>query len=84
MGGVDSWRDYEALFVSGPARVDLLNSAAGGFFMLLDRTMWLDLLLHVCRLSDQPTTGPRGSRERLSILRLTSQIDSATRTCRSR
>ena len=71
------WRDYQALFGTNPARIDLVNSAAGGFFVMADETMWHDLILHVCRLTDQPTNEGRGRRERLSILRLTAQVDPA-------
>ena len=46
------WRDYRALFGASPARIDLLNASACGFFWMIDVTMWEDLILHVCRLTD--------------------------------
>jgi hypothetical protein len=55
----------------------MLNASAGGFFVMLEATMWEDLILHVCQLTDQPTNEGRGRRERLSILRLTAGVDPA-------
>jgi hypothetical protein len=71
------WRDYRALFGTNPARIDLLNAAAGSFFVMADETMWHDLMLHVCRLTDQSSNKGRGRKERLSIMRLTAQVDPA-------
>ena len=69
------WRDYRALFGTSSDRIDLLNAAAGGFFVMIETTMREDLLLHICRLTDQPSNKGRGRRERLSVLRLTTQVD---------
>jgi hypothetical protein len=40
------------LFGTSPARIDLLNSAAGLFFRIIQDTLWEDVLLHLCRLTD--------------------------------
>lgn len=48
------WKDYCALFASSPERVMLLNRAAPDFFGNLQRMMWEDVALHLCRLTDPP------------------------------
>lgn len=48
------WKDFRALFASNPERVDLLNRAAPYFFGNLQRMMFEDALMHLCRLTDPP------------------------------
>ena len=46
------WAEYKELFGTSPRRIELLNSAAGLFFRILQDTLWEDALLHLCRLTD--------------------------------
>lgn len=57
------WNEYEALFNDGPEKVANLNKAAPGFFWLAQNALWHDIILGVCRISDN------GSRV-LSVKRL--------------
>ncbi len=48
------WKDFRALFASNRERVDLFNRAAPDFFGNLQRMMFEDALMHLCRLTDPP------------------------------
>lgn len=48
------WHEFDALFGSSPERIALLNSAAPGFFYLIQGCMWEDLLLHIARMISPP------------------------------
>jgi len=61
------WEQYRALFGTKPERVDLLNRAAPVFFVIVQDTLWDDILLHLCRLTDSPTSVGRPN---LSVKRL--------------
>jgi transposase InsO family protein len=73
------WRDFESLYAASESRVDLLNASARGFFRLLEDALWDDVLLHLCRLTDDPMVGRR-RRQTLSIRRLAAVVDPAIRT----
>ena len=49
------WGQYKILFGTKESRVDLLNSAAGGFFRLVQDSIWHQVLLSISRLTDRPT-----------------------------
>ena len=68
------WGEYVALFGTKPSRVELLNASARGFFSLLDSSLWEDVLLHICRLTDDPQVGRR---QTLTVLRLPTLVDPA-------
>jgi hypothetical protein len=51
------WAEYRQLFGTSPERIDLLNSAAGFFFRILQDTLWEDTLLRIARLTDSPDVG---------------------------
>jgi|SRR2546425_256293 len=61
------WKDYRALFAHSQGRIDLLNEAAPDFFGNLQRTLWEDVLLHLCRLTDPLKSM---GRDNLTILQL--------------
>lgn len=61
------WLEYVALFGTSEERVQLLNSAAPGFFRLVQDTLWDDVLLHICRLADECRVGRRSENETLSL-----------------
>jgi hypothetical protein len=60
------WNECIALFGTNQGRIDILNSAASGFFGMVQRVLWEDVLLHICRLTDDRKVGRR-NRETLSI-----------------
>jgi hypothetical protein len=55
------WREYREMFGSTPERIELLNSAAGLFFRIVQDTLWDDTLLHLCRLTDPPQSAGRSN-----------------------
>ena len=61
------WSEYVALFGVSQSRVDLLNASARGFFALLESSLWTDLILHLCALTDDPEVGRR---QTLTVRRL--------------
>ena len=68
------WREYTQLFGTSRERVDLLNTAAGSFFRIVQDVMWEDLLLHIARLADPPKSA---GKENLTIRALPGLIDNA-------
>jgi hypothetical protein len=66
------WEEFVTLFGSTPERVELLNRAAGAFFRIVQDTLWEDVLLHISRLTDPPSTF---GKENLTLLRLPSIVD---------
>jgi len=65
--------EYEILFGANQSHVDLLNAVASGFFRVVQNSIWEDVLLHICRLTDDPLVGRR-NRETLSVRRLPSLV----------
>jgi hypothetical protein len=53
------WSEYRELFGTSPDRIELLNSAAGLFFRILQDTFWEDTLLHLARLTDRAEMGDK-------------------------
>lgn len=68
------WGDYVALFGTSQCRMDILNASARGFFAQLDASLWRDLLLHLCVLTDDPEVGRR---QTLTVRRLPKLVDPA-------
>jgi len=69
------WAEYHELFGTSAARIDLLNSAAGLFFRILQDTLWEDALLHLCRLTDPAEMRGRRGRRNLTIQALPALCD---------
>jgi len=46
------WSSFCDLFAKDRTTIDLLNEAAPDFFGNLQRMMWEDVLMHLCRLTD--------------------------------
>ena len=65
------WTDYRRLYAMGDERVELLIKVAPTFFGQLQRTMWEDVLLHLCRLTDPAKSM---GHEHLTILRIPDAI----------
>ena len=57
--------------------MELLNSAAPAFFYQLQGTLWEDVLLHICRLTDPAKSF---GKENLTLQRLPLLVDATIRT----
>jgi hypothetical protein len=77
------WREYALLFTEGEDTIDLLNKSAPGFFHVVQETLFRDVLLHMCRLTDPPTTG-RSARANLTLLMLPALVSDDLRTTLNR
>lgn len=53
------WEEYVTLFGTKPERIELLNQAAPAFFRVVQDTLWEDVLMHICRLTDPPKSAGR-------------------------
>ena len=72
------WQTYRDLFGHSPERIDLLNKTAPAFFHRIHGSLWEDILLHLCRITDPRQTM---SRQNLSLTRLPDAIPDVS--CRS-
>ncbi len=66
------WQQYRQLYAT-PETVELLNQIAGFFFRVVQDVLWEDILLHIARLIDQPTT--KRGKKNLTLLQLAPAID---------
>lgn len=66
------WSDFVTIFGTKKSRVELLNNAAPGFFALVQDSIWENVLLHIARLTDPPTTSRKHN---LTVQRLPLLID---------
>ena len=57
----EKWGQYKELFATSEDRVQMLNRAAPGLFGSLQRTLWTDIILHVARINDKPSTAGRAN-----------------------
>ncbi len=55
------WDNFVVLFGTSPERIELLNAAAPAFFGLLQSSLWEDILLHICCLTDSPGTARKAN-----------------------
>ncbi len=65
------WSEFQELFEKGPERIELLNKVASNFFYFLQKLLYEDAMLHLCRLTDPP--GNR-CQENVTLLRLAKLI----------
>jgi hypothetical protein len=70
------FHDFVTLYGTSPERMELLNSAAPAFFYQLQGTLWEDILLHVCRLTDP---AKQFGKENLTLERLPDLVDAVIR-----
>jgi len=61
------WNDFRSLYADSEETVNLLNEAAPDFFHNLQRMMWEDVLLHICRITDRSKVA---GKDTLTVLRL--------------
>src|SRR4030095_7611026 len=67
------WNEYVRLFGTDEERINLLTQTAPAFFAVVDRVLWDDVLLHICRLTED--TGPPGKKERLTLQSFLGLVD---------
>src|SRR2546428_442325 len=67
------WNDFRALFAAGTETIELLNATAPAFFSNLQRMLWEDVLMHLCRVTDEFGEARR-KREHLTMRRLSSAV----------
>ncbi|MGD1158420.1 MAG: hypothetical protein ABSA41_21715 [Terriglobia bacterium] len=65
------WGEFLELFGKGPDRIELFSKVASNFFYFLQKLLYEDAMLHLCRLTDPP--GNR-CQENLTLLRLAKLI----------
>jgi len=68
------WEQYVTLFGTNEKRIDLLNAAAPSMFRTVQDTLFEDVLLHLARLTDPPSSVGRAN---LSARRLASVLASS-------
>jgi hypothetical protein len=61
------WHEYLELYGTSPQRLELLNESGKLFFLIVQKSMWNDILLRICRITDRASMR---SRENLTLLRL--------------
>jgi hypothetical protein len=61
------WQQYRKLVGESRDRVELLNRAAGFFFFIVQDVLWNDVLLHLARLVDPPTSLGRIDKTNLTL-----------------
>jgi hypothetical protein len=66
------WNQFRELYATSDEIVGILQDTASGFFSLLQRVLLYDILLSVCRLTDNPKIGPH---QTLSLKRLPSAVE---------
>ena len=49
------WNEYIGVFDAGAGQVQKLNRAVPGFFWMVQVNWWNDILLHICRMTDERT-----------------------------
>jgi len=67
-----TWVEYRRFFAAGQSTFDLLNATAPMFFYRLDYLMWHDIILHLCRLTDPPTSAGKNN---VTLLSLSPKLD---------
>src|SRR5882762_5102435 len=65
------WNECHELFDRGPERIELLNAIASNFFYFLQKLLFEDALMHVCRLTDPPKSA---GHETLTVMRLADSV----------
>ena len=65
------WNEFDAIF-SGSDQIKRLNRSASGFFWLVQNAWWNDMLLQICRMTDDGT-------DVLSVRRLSKLVKVALR-----
>jgi len=62
------WQVYRQIFASSQEDFDLLNRSAPFFFRVLQQTLFEDVLVSICRLTDPAHTGEKQNRSLAQLL----------------
>jgi AbiU2 len=65
------WSEFQQLFDKGQERIELLNKVASNFFYFLNKLLFEDAMLHLCRLTDPAETMGHAN---LTLMRLAESI----------
>jgi hypothetical protein len=69
------WQTYRTLFGTSHETIALLNAIAPAFFFDLERVLWEDVILHMCRVTDKEKPG---GKDALTIRRLAGSVSDTT------
>jgi AbiU2 len=69
------WQEYRRLFAASPEIILLLNKTAPAFFYEVERVMWENVIVQLCRITESPQMGVH---EHLTIQRFPSMISELT------
>ncbi len=72
---VHKWLEHKELYRRGQERIDLLNSVASNFFYFLNKLLFEDAMLHLCRLTDPPRSCGKNT---LTVRRLAELVSEPT------
>jgi AbiU2 len=73
------WDEFQELFGRGAAQLEVLNTAGPNFFYMLQKLLYEDAMLHLCRLTDPPESRVKGtSAQNLMIAKLADLISNPT------
>ena len=67
-----AWNNFRVLFAAEKKNVDILNAAGPGFFGMVQRMIFDDVTLRICRLTDPAANGPQ---ENTTLKRLLQATD---------
>ena len=70
------WAEFVTLYGTNDARIKLLNATASGFFRIVQMSLFEDVLLNICRLTDGEKSRVKPN---LTICRLPGLIDPVIR-----
>lgn len=70
-----TYSEFKQLFASGTDHVHLMKSSARDFFALVERLLWQDLFLGLCRITDPPRSA---SKDNLTVQRLPGLINESS------
>jgi hypothetical protein len=69
------WSIYGQLFCRGEEQLDVLNSMARAFFLIVQDSLQNDLIVGLCRITDPPNTGKRKNLTLSSLAELLKPVE---------
>lgn len=69
------WREFQELYQKGDERLNMLNTVASNFFYIVQKLLYEDGMLTLCRLTDPPKNGRF---QNLTVMRLSDSISDPT------
>ncbi len=65
------WMEFKELYQKGDDRLNILNTVASNFFYIVQKLLYEDAMLTLCRLTDPPKTS---GQDNLTVMRLSASI----------